>query len=439
MTAFSDLQLVGPLLRALEKQNFTEPTEIQKRAIPALLDGQDLMGIAQTGGGKTAAFLLPLLQSLQHDRKRPKPNKPTSVILAPTRELALQIGKEIQLLTRGIKLFHTIVYGGAPYGPQLQQLKRGVDILVATPGRLKDHMERGTVDLSNTHHFILDEADRMLDMGFIEDVQQIAATLPEEHQTVMFSATMSPNIRKLSNELLTEPKFVEAPRQSVVADTIDHSVLMVKKEHKQDLLLHLIGLEQIEKVIVFVRTKATTEAIAKLIEETFEHIKATAIHGDRPQRAREKTLRAFKNNRISVLVATDVAARGIDVKDITHVINYDLPMEAENYVHRVGRTGRAGANGTAISICEPRERNLLRDIERLLKQSVRIDNDHPFPAPEEKKKAKRPSFKRPGQKGPKTHKAGEFKNQGPKKWKRKPSKNAGKPSPKRTARLKKAS
>ncbi len=407
MTSFSDLSLVGPLLRALEKQGYETPTPIQGSSIPHLLEGRDLMGIAQTGGGKTAAFVLPLLQNLQHERKRPKSNKPTAVILAPTRELASQIGKAIQVFTRGIKLFHTVVYGGAPYGPQLQQLKQGVDILVATPGRLMDHMDRGTVDLSEVKTFILDEADRMLDMGFVEDVQKIAATLPEEHQTVMFSATMSPGIKRLSQTLLNDPEFVEAPRESVVANTIDHSVLMVHRDHKKDLLMHLIGLEATEKVIVFVRTKATAETLTEEIESTLEHIKAAAIHGDRPQRARERTLRSFKNDRFSVLVATDVAARGIDVSGVTHVINYDLPMEAENYVHRVGRTGRAGASGIAISICEPRERNLLRNIEQLIKTQVRIDNDHPFPAPAERERGKggKPSgrpfskTKKPGFKG----------------------------------------
>ncbi len=405
MTTFSDLSLVGPLLRALEKQGYNSPTPIQGSAIPHLLEGRDLMGIAQTGGGKTAAFVLPLLQNLQHERKRPKPNKPTAVILAPTRELAGQIGKAIQVFTRGIKLFHTVVYGGAPYGPQLAQLKQGVDILVATPGRLMDHMDRGTVDLSNVQTFILDEADRMLDMGFVEDVQKISATLPEEHQTVMFSATMSPAIKKLSQTLLTNPEFVEAPRESAVADTIDHSVLMVDRNHKKDLLMHLIGLEETEKVIVFVRTKATAETLTEEIEDSVEGIRASAIHGDKQQRARERTLRSFKNDRFSVLVATDVAARGIDVSGITHVINYDLPMEAENYVHRVGRTGRAGAKGVAISICEPRERNLLRNIEQMIKVQVRVDNDHPFPAPVDKPKRSKPKgrpfskTKKPGFKG----------------------------------------
>ncbi|GLQ06703.1 DEAD/DEAH box helicase [Sneathiella chinensis] len=390
MTVFADLNLVGPLLRALEKQGFESPTPIQGSAIPHLLEGKDLMGIAQTGGGKTAAFVLPLLQTLSHDRKRPKPNKPTAVILAPTRELAVQIGKCIQVFTRGIKLFHTTVYGGAPYGPQLQQLSRGVDILIATPGRLMDHMKRGTVQLDNVQTFILDEADRMLDMGFIDDVKEITEKLPPEHQTVMFSATMSPAIKSLSKDLLNEPVYVEAPRETVVAETIDHSVLMVGQQHKKDLLMHLLALGDKERVIIFVRTKATTETLAAAIEEEIEGTKACAIHGDKPQRSRERTLRAFKQGKFSILVATDVAARGIDVSGITHVINYDLPMEPENYVHRVGRTGRAGATGIAISICEPRERNLLRNVEKAIEQKVRIDDDHPFPMPKSPAKKHRP-------------------------------------------------
>ncbi|MAZ02787.1 MAG: DEAD/DEAH box helicase [Sneathiella sp.] len=396
MTEFTELNLVGPLLRAIEKQGFSEPTQIQSRAIPALMDGADLMGVAETGGGKTAAFVLPLLQRLQHERRKPKPNKPTAVILAPTRELAMQIGLCIRVFTRGMKLFHTVVYGGAPYGPQLQQLSRGVDILVATPGRLLDHMKRGTVQLDNVETIILDEADRMLDMGFIEDVTFITDKLPEEHQTVMFSATMSPAIRKLSEKLLTNPEFVEIARKTAVAEGVDHSVLMVRGHDKKDLLMHLLADPAKERVIVFVRTKATADTLATEIETAVEGIKTAAIHGDLNQRARERTLRSFKNGRFSVLVATDVAARGIDVNAITHVINYDLPMEAENYIHRVGRTGRAGATGIAISICEPRERNLLRNIEQIIKQKVRIDEDHPFPAPASKPEQKK---HRPGRKG----------------------------------------
>ncbi len=389
MTEFTELNLVGPLLRAIEKQGFTEPTAIQKRAIPALLDGRDLMGIAETGGGKTAAFVLPLLQRLQHERRKPKPNRPTAVILAPTRELAHQIGLCIRVFTRGVKLFHTVVYGGAPYGPQIQQLTRGVDILVATPGRLLDHMKRGTVQLDNVETFILDEADRMLDMGFIEDVTFISEKLPEDHQTVLFSATMSPAIRKLSEKLLREPEYVEVKQKTAVAEGVDHSVLMVAGQHKKDLLMHLLAEGEKERVIVFVRTKATADSLKDEIEAEVETVKAAAIHGDMPQRVRERTLRSFRNGRFSVLVATDVAARGIDVSGVTHVINYDLPMEAENYIHRVGRTGRAGATGIAMSICEPRERNLLRNIEQILKQKVRIDENHPFPAPQPKPGAKK--------------------------------------------------
>lgn len=421
MTVFSDLNLVEPLLRALEKQGFETPTPIQASTIPHLLENKDLMGIAQTGAGKTAAFVLPLLQALSHERKRPKSNTPTAIILAPTRELASQIGKCIQVFTRDIKMFHTVIYGGAPYGPQLQALVRGVDIVVATPGRLMDHMQRGTIRLDNVRTFILDEADRMLDMGFIDDVTDISSKMPEQHQTVMFSATMSSQIKRLSKNLLKNPVFVEAPRETVVANTIDHSVLMVAQQHKKDLLMHLLALGGKERVLIFVRTKASTETIAADIEAEVEGIKAAAIHGDKPQRARERTLRSFKNGKFSVLVATDVAARGIDVSGITHVINYDLPMEPENYVHRVGRTGRAGATGIAISICEPRERNLLRNVERIIEQQVRIDDDHPFPAPApSKKKHRSPGNNKPFSKTKKTF----SKNKG------KPGfKNAKRPNP----------
>jgi len=423
MTSFSDLTLVEPILRALEKQGYETPTPIQSSAIPLLLEGKDLMGIAQTGGGKTAAFVLPLLQRLSHERTRPKPNMPTAIIIAPTRELASQIGKAIQVFTRDIKMFHTVVYGGAPYGPQMQDLKRGVDILVATPGRLMDHMKRRTIILDNVQTFILDEADRMLDMGFVDDVQEISSKMPKEHQTVMFSATMSPQIKRLSKSLLNKPEYVEAPRETAVAETINHSVLMVSRDHKKDLLMHLLGMPDKTKVIVFVRTKASTEALVEDIQNAIEGIKANCIHGDKPQRARERTLRSFKNDRISVLVATDVAARGIDVSGITHVINYDLPMEAENYVHRVGRTGRAGASGIAISICEPRERNLLRSIEQMIEMKVPVDNDHPFPAPAHKErrapgkakgrpfsKTKKPSFKGKPKAAANSGKRGDFRS-----------------------------
>lgn len=391
MTTFSELNLVEPLLRALEKQGFDTPTPIQASAIPHLLNDEDCMGIAQTGGGKTAAFVLPLIQRLSHERKRPKSNKPTAVILAPTRELAAQIGLCIQIFTRDIKLFHTVVYGGAPYGPQLQALVRGVDILVATPGRLMDHMNRGTIQLDSVKTFILDEADRMLDMGFIDEVREISGKMPEDHQTVMFSATMSDQIKRLSKSLLKRPVYVEAPRETAVAETIDHSVLMVAQQHKKDLLMHLLALEGKERVLVFVRTKATAESLTADIENEVAGIKASSIHGDKAQRAREKTLRSFKRGNFSVLVATDVAARGIDVTGITHVINYDLPMEPENYVHRVGRTGRAGATGIAISLCEPREKHLLRNVEQTIEQKVRIDVDHPFPLLSPKKKKHNPA------------------------------------------------
>lgn len=386
MTMFSELDLVGPLLRAVEKQNFETPTPIQASAIPPLLEGQDVMGIAQTGGGKTAAFVLPLLQKLSQTHGRPKKNKPRALILAPTRELAGQIGKCIKDFSQGVKVFHTVIYGGAPYGPQLQALARGVDILVATPGRLLDHVARKTVILDDCNIFVLDEADRMLDLGFIDDVSKIAGLLPQNHQTVMFSATMSRDIKKLCDKILNEPVYVEAPRETMVASGIDHRVLMVGYKDKKTLLMHLLKTEAIEKALIFTRTKATADDLAKEIEE--QDLRASALHGDHPQRTRERTLRAFRNDRFKILVATDVAARGIDVTGISHVFNFDLPMEPENYIHRVGRTGRAGASGIAISLCEARERNLLHNIERVIKLRVRVDDDHPYPLIEKSKKKK---------------------------------------------------
>ncbi|MGO1118981.1 DEAD/DEAH box helicase [Rhodovibrionaceae bacterium A322] len=372
---FEPFNLLPILMKAINHQGFTAPTPIQAAALPPLLEGKDLMGIAQTGGGKTGAFLLPLLQRLENENLRPAPRKPRAVILAPTRELAMQIGQAIYDFGRRLRLRHTVVYGGAPYRPQLQALNRGVDILVATPGRLIDHLDRGSVRFDDCNHFILDEADRMLDMGFVEDVTRVADLLPA-HQTILFSATMNSGVRRFAQKLLNDPVQVEMARESTVAHSVEHKVMHVARRDKRALLQHLLAQEGVGRTLVFVRTKMDADLLSAALED--EGLSASAIHGDKPQKVRQRTLSAFRHGRFDILVATDVAARGIDVPDITHVFNFDLPMEAEAYVHRIGRTGRAGAKGLAISFCDNHDHYLLKAVERAIRQKVEIDSDQPY-------------------------------------------------------------
>ncbi|SCA57135.1 ATP-dependent RNA helicase RhlE [Candidatus Terasakiella magnetica] len=376
VTTFDMLGLAQPFLDAVEKQGFEAPTKIQDIAIPHLMNGFDLMGVAQTGGGKTAAFVLPILNRLLEENEKTVSGKPRCVILAPTRELAQQIGVAVRSFTKGQKIFHTVIFGGSPYKQQLQQLQRGVHIVVATPGRLMDHMERGSIKFDSVHTFVLDEADRMLDMGFIHDVKKVAAEMPDEKQTVMFSATMSKQVRALAGGLLNKPKQVEVARENTVAETIDHRVLHTKQKDKQRLLSHLLDDPTLKKVLIFTRTKAMADRLCDNLKERGH--KTDTIHGDRQQSARQRVLRAFRNGNIELLVATDVAARGIDVADISHVINYDMPLEGDAYVHRIGRTGRAGQSGMALSFCTDGESDLLQQIERTIKQRVDVDKDHPF-------------------------------------------------------------
>ncbi len=397
MSDFTALKLAAPLLVAVQKQGFDAPTAIQSLSIPPLLEGHDLMGIAHTGGGKTAAFSLPLLHKLLQTPGKPKANRAKALILAPTRELAQQIGKCILDFSKGTKLTSLVIAGGLPYGPQIAKLRRGVDVLIATPGRLMDHLGDGHIGFADTETFILDEADRMLDMGFIHDVRRLSEALPKGHQTIMFSATMSPKIKKLSAALLNEPVHVQVKQKNTVAETIDHKMMSVAKSDKKPLLFSLLEKLEAEKILVFARTKRGADRLAKQIGN--RDIVAESIHGDKRQRQREKILKAFRNGRVRVLVATDLAARGIDVDGVSHVINFDLPMEAENYVHRVGRTGRAGQSGTAISFCDREEVPLLRDIERLIKISIDVDEGHDFhvdvvdghtaPAPKKRKNKRR--------------------------------------------------
>ncbi len=368
------------ILKSIKKEGFDTPTPIQDMAILPVMAGADLMGIAQTGSGKTAAFSLPVINKLIPDYLNPESHSPKVLILAPTRELVMQIGKFIDQFSRGTPIRSLVVAGGQSYQPQIKRLKQGIDILISTPGRLIDHMQSGNVKLDYCESFILDEADRMLDMGFIDEVKRVREALPDNHQTIMFSATMNDKVRKLSLELLRNPEYVEQKRDTVVADTITHKLMNVRRKNKMDLIISLLQSEPIEKALIFVRTKIGADKLSADLKDAFEDtpMRIDAIHGDKKQRVREKILMNFRKGRTKLLVATDVAARGIDVNGISHVINYELPIEAENYVHRVGRTGRAGESGIAISFCDPSEMRLLREIEALLKIKVEIDDEHKY-------------------------------------------------------------
>ena len=367
---FADLGLAEPLLRALNAANYTHPTPIQARTIPALLQGRDVLGIAQTGTGKTAAFALPVLQHLSASNERAQPRSPRALVLAPTRELAVQIARSFDTYGRGLGLKLATVVGGLGYGRQIETLARGVDILVATPGRLLDLVDRGNVKLGHVTFFVLDEADRMFDMGFIRDVRRIASSVSKNRQTLLFSATMPGDIAKLSSEILTNPEKVEIAPQGRTVDRIDQRVYFVNAANKRALLSHLLSDSALERVIVFTRTKRGANRVAEALED--RGVRSEAIHGNKSQNARQKALENFSRGKARVLVATDLASRGIDVTGVTHVINFELPADAESYVHRIGRTARAGASGIAISFCDGSERGQLKGIERLTNQRIAV-------------------------------------------------------------------
>ncbi len=368
--SFADLGLAEPLLRALEAANYTVPTPIQARTIPALLQGRDVLGIAQTGTGKTAAFALPVLQHLSGFRERPQPKHPRCLVLAPTRELAVQISRSFDTYGRGLGLRLCTVVGGLGYGRQIETLARGVDILVATPGRLLDLVERGNVKLGHVTFLVLDEADRMFDMGFIKDVRRIIGSVSKQRQTLMFSATMPGDIAKLASEILKNPEKVEIAPQGRTIEKIDQRVYFVNSATKRALLSHLLSDAALERVIVFTRTKRGANRVAEALED--RGVASEAIHGNKSQNARQKALDNFSRGKARVLVATDLASRGIDVTGVTHVINYELPADAESYVHRIGRTARAGASGVALSFCDSSERGQLKSIERLTNQRIAV-------------------------------------------------------------------
>ncbi|MBK6929660.1 MAG: DEAD/DEAH box helicase [Saprospirales bacterium] len=375
---FDQLGLIEPLLRAVKSEGYTTPTPIQVQAIPLVLEGKDLLGCAQTGTGKTAAFGLPILQLLS--QKGPTPQgarRPIRcLILTPTRELALQISESFTVYGKNLPLRNLVIFGGVGQKPQTDALQRGTDILVATPGRLLDLMQQGFINLGHIEIFVLDEADRMLDMGFVHDVRRVLAKLPAKRQSLFFSATMAPEILKLASGILTSPEHVAVTPVSTTAETVGQSVYFVEKSDKKNLLVYLLKNPAIESALIFTRTKHGANKLAKDLDKA--GVYAEAIHGNKSQQARVRALQGFKNRTIRVLVATDIAARGIDIDDLTHVFNYELPNVPETYVHRIGRTGRAGASGTAISFCDTEERAYLKDIQQLIGLHVPVVGGHPF-------------------------------------------------------------
>ena len=375
--AFRSLKIIEPILQSLKEEGYTIPTAIQAEAIPIVLQGKDLLGSAQTGTGKTAAFAIPILQLLSEKRTNDKKKKIRSLIVTPTRELAIQIGESFKAYGRHTGLTCTVVFGGVNQNPQTLALQRGIDILVATPGRLLDLMNQGFVSLRDIEIFVLDEADRMLDMGFIHDVKKLIAALPHKRQSLFFSATMPPEIVKLSSTILNNPSKVQVTPVSSPADTINQSLYFVDKGNKNALLVNILKDKNIKTALVFTRTKHGADKVVKILVKS--HIKAEAIHGNKAQNARQRALNNFKAQTTRVLVATDIAARGIDVDDLGFVINFEIPNIAETYVHRIGRTGRAGANGIALSFCDAEEKEYLRDIEKLIGKKIPVIDDHPFP------------------------------------------------------------
>jgi ATP-dependent RNA helicase RhlE len=370
LTTFKDLGLAGTILRALDEEGYTVPTPIQAQSIPTLLEGRDLLGIAQTGTGKTAAFALPIIQRMLAN---PVPHRSAmcrALVLAPTRELVAQIAESFRTYGRFAQIRVTSIVGGVGHGPQVQAMARGVDVLVATPGRLLDHMAGGTVKLSSTEFIVLDEADHMLDLGFVVPIRKILSRLPAKRQSLFFSATMPKEIASLAGDILTNPAQVQVTPVATTAERVGQSVYLVDTKSKRDLLVELLRAKDFSRVIVFTRTKRGADKVATHLLDS--GIPAAAIHGNKSQGARQRALSEFKDGRTGVLVATDIAARGIDVDHVSHVVNFELPDVAESYVHRIGRTARAGAEGLAISFCDNEERHLLRQIERLTRQTLPV-------------------------------------------------------------------
>ncbi|WP_419904886.1 DEAD/DEAH box helicase [Kiloniella sp.] len=376
MSKFSELGLRAPILRAIEEGGYETMTPIQSQAIPQILEGKDLIGVAQTGTGKTAAFSLPIIQLLLKAEGQRTAKAARTLVLAPTRELAVQISDNVRAYSKHLHLRSTLIYGGASEKPQIKAMQPGVDILIATPGRLLDLMDRGLVNLRLVEFLVLDEADRMLDMGFIRDIKKIVAQLPKKRQTVLFSATMPKSVATLANSILIDPVRVEVAPAATTAEKVDQHVLMVPKHRKRDLLAHVLKDDEIKRVLIFTKTKHGANRVSDFLEKL--GITSGAIHGNKSQNARQKALNEFRSGDIRALVATDVAARGIDVDGVTHVINFELPNEPDSYVHRIGRTARAGATGISLSFCDYEERAFLKDIEKNIRQPVPLFEDHPY-------------------------------------------------------------
>jgi ATP-dependent RNA helicase RhlE len=414
--------LEQPILQALQQEGYEQPTPIQQQSIPVVLEGRDLLGCAQTGTGKTAAFAIPILQLLH--KRAPQGKQVRALILTPTRELAIQIEESFNAYGRFLNLRTVVIFGGVSQFHQVEKLRKGADILVATPGRLLDLIQQGFISLKQLELFVLDEADRMLDMGFIHDVRKVIALLPAKRQTLFFSATMPPEIEKLSQQLLHEPAKVEVAPVSTTAEKIEQSVYFVDKNQKKELLIHLLRDEAIRNVLVFTRTKHGADRVVKDLYKA--GIQAAAIHGNKSQNARQRALTDFKSGSLRVLVATDIAARGIDVDHLSHVINYELPNIPETYVHRIGRTGRAGASGIAISLCDQEEQAYLKDIQKLIRMTVPVVTEHPFvmtkgarvvqerPSQEERRPQQRGRDQQRNQRGgPRPHLSGQRNNRQP--------------------------
>jgi len=374
---FESLNIIQPILKSLQEEGYTTPTPIQAESIPIILQGTDLIGCAQTGTGKTAAFAIPILQLLSENKQFNRKKKIRSLIVTPTRELAIQIGESFDAYGRHTGLTNTVLFGGVNQNPQTAALRNGVDILIATPGRLLDLMNQGFLSLREIEIFVLDEADRMLDMGFIHDIRRLLAVLPKKRQSLFFSATMPPEIVKLAASILFQPVKVSVTPVSSTVEIIQQYVYFVDKGNKNHLLLDILKNPQIKTVLVFTRTKHGANKVVKVLLS--HHISAEAIHGNKAQNARQKALENFKKQTTRVLVATDIAARGIDVDDLEYVINYEMSNIAETYVHRIGRTGRAGAKGTAISFCDAEEKAYLKQVEKLIGKNLNVVDDHPFP------------------------------------------------------------
>lgn len=389
---FTSLNLIEPILKAVQEEGYTSPTPIQEEAIPLALEGRDLLGCAQTGTGKTAAFAIPILQILSQTRINEKKRKIRSLILTPTRELAIQIGESFNAYGRYTNVTNTVIFGGVNQNTQVKILQGSVDVLVATPGRLLDLISQGFISLSSVEILVLDEADRMLDMGFSHDVKKIIAMVPQKRQTLFFSATMPPEIVKLSSTILHHPTKISVTPVSSTVDIINQCVYFVDKGNKNSLLLDILKDKNIKTALVFTRTKHGADKVVKILLKN--NITAEAIHGNKAQNARQRALNNFKAQTTRVLVATDIAARGIDVDDLEYVINFEMSNIPETYVHRIGRTGRAGAKGTAISFCDAEEKSYLRDVEKLIGKKIKVIDNHPFPLmdnnPVKEKKQPRP-------------------------------------------------